>query len=200
MPLWKYHFDRIQKTWTFYFPNKIMPNSTMLQQLIYNQIVNHLLPQKVKLIFTEEKIDVEITEFKIESRKINKPIKLIYYKNEKISSYKTNFKTLERTIYNNSIDYAHKNSADQSIILDNNDNIIETSIANILFIKDNEIHTPSLKSGCINGVYRSYLKERIRLSKKWKWIEKTIHINNANEYNNILIINALRGMQIAKII
>jgi branched-subunit amino acid aminotransferase/4-amino-4-deoxychorismate lyase len=96
--------------------------------------------------------------------------------------------------------FAWDNHADQAIILDKNNHIVETSIANILFIKDQEIHTPLLQNGCVEGVYRSYLKERILKSSRLKWIEKNISLDKIKYYDTILTINALKGINYAKII
>lgn len=200
MPLWKFHYNRIKKSWPFFFPYKSLPSSEMLHQLIFEQIENFNDSKKIKLIFLNEKIDIQISDFSIEQNKIKKTKKLIIYKEEKLELNKPNFKSIERKIYNNSLSYALHNGADQSIILDKNDNIIETSIANIFFIYNNEIHTPFLKSGCVEGVYRTYLKERIQRTKKWVWIEKNIPYSEVSNYTKIFISNALRGINIAKII
>lgn len=200
MPLWQFHYNRIKKSWIYFFPFSSLPTSEILLQLIYEKLENNQETKRIKLIFLDEKIDVEITDFSIELYKNKNTKKLIIYREEKLELDKPNYKSIERAIYNKSLLYALQNGADQSILLDKKDNIVETSIANIFFVINNEIHTPYLKSGCVEGVFRSYLKDRISQTKKWNWIEKNIPYNEVSNYHKIFISNALRGINIAKII
>jgi branched-subunit amino acid aminotransferase/4-amino-4-deoxychorismate lyase len=198
--LWPYHYKRIEKTWRHFFPYKSIPSSDYLLSEINNQISTNSFEKNIRLNIGYNNIEIISQAFKSEIHKSSIFKKLIFYYDEKINSEKTNYKTTSRDIYDNSLKFALKYDADQSIILDQNDYIVETSIANILFVKDYEIHTPLLQSGCIEGVYRSYLKEQILKSSRWKWIEKNIHVNKIKFYDNILIINALRGINYAKIV
>jgi branched-subunit amino acid aminotransferase/4-amino-4-deoxychorismate lyase len=198
--LWPYHYKRIEKTWRHFFPNKTIPSSDNLLSEIYKQISIKSFEKKVRINFGQDHLEIICQEFESEIHKSSIIKKLIIYNDEKINSNKTNFKTTERSIYDNSLKFAWDNDADQAIILDNNNHIVETSIANILFIKGHEIHTPLLQNGCVEGVFRSYLKERILKSSRWKWVEKNISINRIENYDKILIINALRGFNYAKII
>lgn len=54
-----------------------------------------------------------------------------------------------------------ESSSDDLIILDQNGNISELLYSNIFWIKKNIFYTPSLNTGCIRGVMRSYLIERL---------------------------------------
>jgi len=198
--LWPYHYKRIEKTWRHFFPNKTIPSSDDLLSEIYKQISINSFEKKVRINFGYNHLEIISQEFESEIHKSSIIKKLIIYYDEKTNADKTNFKTTERSIYDNSLKFAWDNHADQAIILDNNNHIVETSIANILFIKDHEIHTPLLQNGCVEGVFRSYIKERILKSSRWKWIEKNISINCIEKYDKIMIINALRGFNYAKII
>lgn len=200
IPLWAYHYRRVEKTWRYFFPEIPVPSSTDLLTAINNQISISCNEMKIRLELGLNYTSIIIDEFKSETQKSSKIKKLAIYHKEKIENINNNFKITERSLYNNSLKFAKEQNADQAIILDSNNNIIETSIANILFVKNYEIHTPSLINGGIEGVYRSFIKDRISKSKKWVWIEKKIPLEDANKYDKILIINALRGLNYAKII
>lgn len=53
--------------------------------------------------------------------------------------------------------HAKKQKWNDSIVLNNNETICETTIANIFFIKDGDIFTPDLSEGCVAGIMRQQL-------------------------------------------
>jgi aminodeoxychorismate lyase len=65
-----------------------------------------------------------------------------------------NFKTLNSIPYILAKIFAHENNAIDSIMLDSEQNICETSSANIFWIKNNKIFTPNLDCSIINGTIR----------------------------------------------
>lgn len=59
--------------------------------------------------------------------------------------------------------YAKENKCNDAIILNNEGNVCDSTIANIFYIKNNALYTPSLAQGCVAGVMRKFLIEKIRL-------------------------------------
>jgi branched-subunit amino acid aminotransferase/4-amino-4-deoxychorismate lyase len=63
----------------------------------------------------------------------------------------------------NALDYViagnemRERGLDEIIILDQNGNLSETHIGNLFWIKDEQIFTPALSTGCIDGVMRGFL-------------------------------------------
>src|SRR5579875_3195397 len=58
--------------------------------------------------------------------------------------------------------FAKEKNLDDSIVLNGNNHLADTSKANIFLIKDGEIFTPALHQGCINGVMRRFLLEELK--------------------------------------
>lgn len=58
--------------------------------------------------------------------------------------------------------FAKKNQCNDALILNNWGNICDSTIANIFIIKDEKICTPPLSEGCIAGIMRKWLIEKIR--------------------------------------
>lgn len=54
-----------------------------------------------------------------------------------------------------------QNSYDDLIICDGRGNMAECVASNIFWVKDNEVYTPDLSSGCVNGTMRQYLISRL---------------------------------------
>lgn len=58
--------------------------------------------------------------------------------------------------------YAKENQCNDAIILNNEGNVCDSTIANIFYIKDNVLYTPALTQGCVAGVMRKFLIDTIR--------------------------------------
>lgn len=53
------------------------------------------------------------------------------------------------------------NQADEIIISDNQENISECLVSNIFWVKDGEFFTPSLQTGCVEGISRKVIIEEL---------------------------------------
>ncbi len=79
--------------------------------------------------------------------------------------------------------YAKNRKWNDAVLLNSAGNICDSAIANVFFVKDEEIFTPSLAEGCVAGVMRSAL---IRFLKEnyWQVTERAItpaELLNADE-------------------
>jgi branched-chain amino acid aminotransferase len=59
--------------------------------------------------------------------------------------------------------HAKENHCNDAIILNSEGNVCDSTIANIFYIKDNIVHTPLLTQGCVAGVMRKFLIDKIRV-------------------------------------
>jgi branched-chain amino acid aminotransferase len=100
----------------------------------------------------------------------------------------SNFKTENSLLYKDSIEYALSKDTTQALIVNERSEVVETSICNILFVKDKTIYTPSLHSGCINGVMRK------KLIKEKNIVERTILLSEISNYDAAFASNAVRGI------
>ena len=59
--------------------------------------------------------------------------------------------------------FAKENQCNDAIILNSQGNICDTTIANIFYIKNEIVYTPSLTQGCVAGVMRHWLIAKIQI-------------------------------------
>ena len=59
--------------------------------------------------------------------------------------------------------HAKENHCNDAIILNSEGKVSDSTIANIFYIKDNVLYTPALTQGCVSGVMRKFLIDKIRL-------------------------------------
>lgn len=82
--------------------------------------------------------------------------------------------------------YAKKNKIDDCIVLNTNNRICDTSVANIFIVKGETIFTPPLSEGCIAGVMRRFLIENLDI------VEIPLSINDLLTADEIFLTNSIR--------
>jgi len=146
---------------------------------------------RLSLEVQDSKLSIKSIEvFAIESNQ-NEPlsIQLVTFPLPKDSKNSfSNFKTENSLLYKDSIEYAISKGTTQSLILNERNEVVETSICNIYFVKDRIIYTPPLLSGCIDGVMR-----KIFINKK-NIAERTILHSEISNYDAAFASNAVRGI------
>ncbi len=94
--------------------------------------------------------------------------------------------------------YAKKIEVNDCILLNSYDRICDTSIANIFIIKDGIIYTPPLSEGCVAGVMRRFIIEKLKLSSGIKVIEKAISLEDVQNADEVFLTNAIKGIRWVK--
>lgn len=103
-----------------------------------------------------------------------------------------NIKSSSALLYSVAMRFAKKKIWDDAVILNQKDNIIESTIANIFWIKHKSIFTPPLSEGCVNGVMRRFLMEKLSV------VEKYGTLNDLQNADEIFLTNAVRGIRWVK--
>ena len=85
--------------------------------------------------------------------------------------------------------YSLNKGKDDSLILNTNGNIIESTIANIYCIKNKEIYTPPITEGCVDGVLRKILMLHFAI------IEKEFSEEFIKSADAVFISNTIKGVQ-----
>lgn len=117
------------------------------------------------------------------------PISLCIYRDQyKPSSPFSNFKFENDILYKDSIEYANKNGFHHSLILNEKEEIIESSICNLFLVKEHKIFTPPLSSGGVSGVMRRMIMEAYPVE------EKKVHTEELELYDELFLSNAVRGI------
>jgi branched-chain amino acid aminotransferase len=93
--------------------------------------------------------------------------------------------------------YAKKNKLNDCLVLNTSGNIADSTIANVFIIKDGNISTPALGEGCINGVMRRYLMEKLR-STDYAFREEAIAVSTLEMADEIFLTNAINGIRWVK--
>ncbi|MEI8279277.1 MAG: aminotransferase class IV [Bacteroidota bacterium] len=106
----------------------------------------------------------------------------------------SNLKSCNALIYAMAARQAKTYKWNDALIQNDKGNIIESTIANIFWIKNDMIYTPPLSDGCIAGVMRAYLIDTLP---KFQYIVKEASLTSATLFSadEMFLTNAIRGIQ-----
>lgn len=105
-----------------------------------------------------------------------------------------NLKTCNMLLYGMAAQQAKTQGWDDALILNHKGHIIESTIANIFWVKDETIFTPPLSEGCIAGVMRKHLIEecnRMNISIR----EKPLTTALLDDADEVFLSNAIRRIK-----
>ena len=154
----------------------------------YRNGKGYYLPEKNSVDFIIESDSLTEEYYKLSK----KGLKLGVYKENIISNNNlTNLKSSNRLLNVLASIYSDQNNYDESLLINNQNNIVEATSGNIFIILNDLIITPPLSDGCIDGVVRKVL-----LSKsKFNIQEKSISFSDILNAQEIFITNVIYGVR-----
>ncbi len=93
--------------------------------------------------------------------------------------------------------FAKKNGLDDAIILNAFGRVCESSIANIFIVKDEKIFTPPLTEGCVAGVVRRWMLEKLVLQ-NCRTEEKMLTVEDLLFADELFLTNAIQVIKWVK--
>ena len=98
-------------------------------------------------------------------------------------------KTANFLLYRLAALYAHRQRWNDAIVLNTRNQVCDTCIANIFWIKQGKLFTPALTDGPVAGVFRQYLLQQMPVTERSATIDDLL---NADE---VFLTNAIRGIR-----
>lgn len=201
------HFDRL------YSGIKLLdyPIPSFLQQLTCKEQIislcseNHLSLARVRLsispgsnddslkvIMSTLKLKPSNNEFNEEGYRIE-----LFPNGRKELNRFSNLKSSNVDIYADAAEFARSHQLDDCIVLNTEGKVADSSIANIFMFKNTRIKTPDLSQGCVGGVMRNYLVEKLRET-GYELHEEAITEEELLDADEVFLTNAIRGIRWVK--
>jgi branched-chain amino acid aminotransferase len=89
--------------------------------------------------------------------------------------------------------WAKEKKVNDALLLNCNNNIADSTIANVFLIKDGIIKTPHLCNGCVDGVMRTHIINSLQ-QHKINIIETEITIDDLLAADEVFLTNAIKGI------
>ena len=106
----------------------------------------------------------------------------------------SNLKSANFLAYAMAAIWAKENKLNDALILNTHERISDATIANIFWLKDGIIFTPSLSEGCVAGVMRRFLMENLLLS-AYQVFEKELAVAELEQADEVFLTNAVYGIK-----
>jgi branched-chain amino acid aminotransferase len=201
-----YHFERLyygMKTLEFEIPAYLTPAYLEKEIIALAEKNGHNALTKVRLMLFRGNgglydLQNHLPDYIIQTWRLPVNIKLnkigfnidIYPYTKKSCDMLANIKTNNFLPYALAAIYAKKNILNDCIILNTNNKICETTVANIFIIKDKLVYTPSLREGCIAGVMRRWLIENVKPFNN-TIIEREITVEELQQADEVFLTNSI---------
>ena len=114
-----------------------------------------------------------------------------YVTKQLLSTLKSNNKLIQIT---GSI-FAHENGYDNCLLLNDEKNIVEALQGNIFMFKDNQLITPPVLDGCLNGIMRKQVLAIAQKMEGFEVVEKSISPFDLQKADELFITNVIKGIQ-----
>ncbi len=101
----------------------------------------------------------------------------------------SNLKSANALIYAIAAKQAKEQKWNDALICNTAGNVIESTIANIFWIKKGQFYTPPLSEGCIAGVMRKYIMEQTPVT------EKILDLQALSEADEVFLTNSVRRIK-----
>ena len=91
--------------------------------------------------------------------------------------------------------FATENDFDNCFLINEKKSVLETTNGNIFLVKGNEIKTPPLSDGCLNGIIRKQLLEILEKDEHLELKEESISPFELQKADELFYTNAIQGIQ-----
>ena len=109
----------------------------------------------------------------------------------------SNLKSSNHLLYVMAAIFAKERKLNDVLLLNDRNRICDSTIANIFWIRGENVLTPVLQEGCIAGVMRRYLIERLRRA-GYKLKETNCEIQDLENADEVFLTNAVQGIRWVK--
>jgi len=106
----------------------------------------------------------------------------------------SNLKSANFLIYSMAALHAKENKLNDCLVLNSSGGVADSTIANLFIIRNENILTPELAEGCVNGVMRRHLLENMRKA-GYKVGETSISVNDIKQADEVFLTNAINGIR-----
>ena len=197
-----YHYKRIEKSCNLFKFNFNISESvlnTLLEKLAKK---NNIVGGRIRVVFFRDSggkylplnnsssfvAEIESGENYFSFNKNGLEIGLYTEIKKGINSF-SNCKSTSATISVFSSIYAKENNWDDCLIINSNNNIIQSSNSNLFIVSDNIIITPSKLDACVNGTMRSFIVQNFKVQ------ERSITEQELLEADELFLTNAIQGVR-----
>jgi branched-chain amino acid aminotransferase len=167
-------------------------NSGRVRFTVFRNDGGYYLPQTNQVSYLIDVNPLENTLYQIEKSSYEVDLfKDSYISKQLISTIKSTNKLINIT---GSI-FASENGFDTCLLLNDSKNVVEALHGNLFMLMGNNLITPPISEGCLNGVMRKQIIEIAKKIEKIEVIEEPISPFDLQKADELFLTNVIKGIQ-----
>lgn len=91
--------------------------------------------------------------------------------------------------------FAHENGYENCLLMNEEKNVVEALQSNIFMLLDDQLVTPPVLDGCINGVMRKQILTIAKKIEGLEVVEKSISPFDLQKADELFLTNVIKGIQ-----
>lgn len=210
-PLFGYHYKRVEKAWEMMMTDLHLPDektftnaiarllksnkhfgSARLRLSFFRSGGGKYLPETNKIDWYLESFASEEKEFVLNTRgKLIDVFEVMYKPVHPFLSIKSN----HSQIYTLASLWAKNNNLNDALIVNEKGMIVEATSSNVFICIGNEIYTPPLTDGCVEGVMRAFLLTELFPKMGLSFKEISFGKDLLHKADELFFTNAVQGIQ-----
>lgn len=172
--------------------NNQIENSSRARITVYRNDGGFYLPKTNTVSYLIHASALEKKAYNFDNTKYEVDLFKDFYITKQLLS---SIKTTNRLVNITGSIYANENDLDNCILINDSKNVVEFLQGNIFMLKENQLITPLISEGCLNGVMR---KQILQLTKKIEGIEiveEIISPFDLQKADELFLTNVIKGIQ-----
>lgn len=107
----------------------------------------------------------------------------------------SNLKTTNKILHVVASVYAEENGYDNCLLVNTDKNVVEAINGNLFLVKGNQVKTPALSDGCLDGIIRKKLIEIVQASEDLEFVEDSISPFELQKADELFLTNSIIGIK-----
>lgn len=171
---------------------KSSANSFVVRMTCYRKDGGKYLPKNrsIGYFITARPLAHDIYEYNTQAYEVD------LFKDFHISKHLlSTIKTTNKLVHITASIFADENDLQNVLLINDEKNVVEATNGNIFLISGNQIITPPTSDGCIGGIMRKKIIERISKWEGFEFIERSISPFELQKADEFWITNVIMGVQ-----
>lgn len=167
-------------------------NSARIRFTVFRNEGGYYLPENNSISYVIQASKFESIKYEITKRKFEVDLYKDFVVPKQLLS---TLKTANKLTHVTASIFANENQLDSSLLINEDKNVIEAANGNLFMLMGNQLITPPLSEGCLNGIMRKQICSLAKLIDSIEVVEAPISPFDLQKADELFITNVITGIQ-----
>jgi len=171
---------------------KGIQNSARIRFTVFRNEGGYYLPEDNSISYVIQASKLESIKYEITKRKFEVDLYKDFVVPKQLLS---TLKTANKITHVTASIFAKENQLDSSLLINEDKNVIEAANGNLFMLMGNQLITPPVSEGCLNGIMRKQILTLAKLIDSIEVVEQPISPFDLQKADELFITNVITGIQ-----